>query len=299
MPNELSVYQRMTDPLAAVEMLGTAIAQSAMFGCQNPSQGKVLAMACLCENKSPVEIARKYHIIEGNLSKKADAMLAEFREKGGKHELNCRTPDKAEIELAIDGQVQTFSLTWTEAQQEPFVFTKQRKIKKNWATPRARMQMLWARVVSDGVRVMCPEVVAGTYTPEEIADFDKPRTPKVQAVVDAEVVKAAPDEPDVAALRPGPPVQGVQVSAPAGPNAMSVKSPCRQDQQKEISRLWTELGRSTGDLMAMLKNQGFDPVETLPCSMADFLIARLKTLVTEAQSTKLFTPAATLPTGQP
>lgn len=272
----------MTDPLAAVEQLGNAIAQSAMFGCSNPSQGKVLAMACLAEKKSPVEIARKYHIIEGNLSKKSDAMLAEFRERGGKHRLVFRTSDHAEIELSIDGETQSFSLNWTEAQQEPFVFTKKRTIKKNWATPRSRMQMLWARVVSDGVRVMCPEVVAGTYTPEEIADFDQPR------IIDA----------DVAALLPKAPAQGVQVSAPTGPNAMSVNSPCRPDQQKEIGRLWTELGRPFTDLKAMINDNGFDPIETLPVGMADSLIVRLKTLLTEAQAEKLFTPAATQPPGR-
>lgn len=34
------------------------------------------------------------------------------------------------------------------------------------------MQMLWARVVSDGVRAMAPEVVAGYYTPEELDESD-------------------------------------------------------------------------------------------------------------------------------
>jgi hypothetical protein len=290
MPKELSVYERMTDPLAAVEQLGNAIAQSAMFGCSNPSQGKVLAMACLVDGKSPIEIARKYHIIEGNLSKKADAMLAEFRERGGKQKMVCRTPEKAEIELAIDGEMQLFSLTWTEAQQEPFVFTKKRTIKKNWATPRSRMQMLWARVVSDGVRVMCPEVVAGTCTPEEIADFDQPRTASQAAVVDAEVVHAAP------AL-----AQGVQsLSAPAGPTAMSVNSRCRPDQLDEVYRLWGPAGlqRSNEQLRELVVSAGKENERQLTVADADSLIARLKTLLTEAQADKLFTPAATQSPGQ-
>lgn len=293
MPHELSIYERMTDPLAAVEQLGNAIAQSAMFGCSNPSQGKVLAMACLVDGKSPIEIAQKYHIIEGNLSKKSDAMLAEFRERGGKHKLVFRTSDHAEIELSIDGQTQSFSLNWTEAQQEPFVFTKKRTIKKNWATPRSRMQMLWARVVSDGVRVMCPEVVAGTYTPEEIADFDQPRTSKQAAVVEAEVIQAGPAV-----------AQGVQtLSAPASPNAMSANSPCRTDQTNEIWRLWSYeaggLNRTATALGDLFKSQGKNTFEDLTVADADSLIARLKTLVTEAQGTQLFTPAATQPPGQP
>ena len=44
-------------------------------------------------------------------------------------------------------------------------------LKAKYSTPRARMQMLWARCVSDGVRVVAPECVQGIYTPEETADF--------------------------------------------------------------------------------------------------------------------------------
>jgi len=60
--------------------------------------------------------------------------------------------------------------------------------------------MLWARAVSDGVRALCPEVNTGTYTPEEIADFEElpqrtmQESPAVVAtetpVIDAEFTKA-------------------------------------------------------------------------------------------------------------
>ena len=51
-------------------------------------------------------------------------------------------------------------------------------LKAKYSTPRARMQMLWARCVSDGVRVVAPECVQGIYTPEETSDFvEVPCTP--------------------------------------------------------------------------------------------------------------------------
>ena len=280
MSTELSIYQRMSDPLESVRVLGTAIAQSAMFGCQNPSQGQVLAMSCLCENKSPVEIARKYDIIEGNLSMKSAAMLAEFRERGGKHHVNCRTADQAEIELRLDGETEIFSLTWEEAKAEPF--TKGKKgIKKNWATPVTRKQMLWARVVSDGVRTMCPEVVAGTYTPEEIMDFEKPRARKAKAAVAAgEVIATTP-----------PVSQGVQLSAPIEPTSSRDADRCRQDQMAEIWRLWNgELGRDEVAAAAMFQAAGKEGVTDLTVKEADDLIAHLGSLITEAQGGKLFTP---------
>lgn len=46
---------------------------------------------------------------------------------------------------------------------------------------RARMQMLWARCVSDGVRTVAPQCCCGIYTPEETDDFaDAPRAASVQ-----------------------------------------------------------------------------------------------------------------------
>ena len=41
------------------------------------------------------------------------------------------------------------------------------ELKAQWATNRGRMQMMAARVVSDGIRAIMPEVNEGRYTPEE------------------------------------------------------------------------------------------------------------------------------------
>jgi len=56
--------------------------------------------------------------------------------------------------------------------------SKNDELKFNWSTPRKRKQMLWARLVSDVVRAIAPQVVKGIYTPEEVADFDKPLKPE-------------------------------------------------------------------------------------------------------------------------
>ena len=39
-----------------------------------------------------------------------------------------------------------------------------------YPTPWQRKKMLWARVISDGVHTMAPEVATGIYTPEELDD---------------------------------------------------------------------------------------------------------------------------------
>lgn len=171
----LTVYERMPDGLSAVRELGTAIAKSGMFGCGSIEQGQVLALECLARRMPPLTLAERYHVVQGKLMMKYDAMLAEFRAKGGKHKIIARTEDRAEIELELDGNTHREALTWDEAQKEKWPFKGDGKtLKDNWATPRARRQMLWARVVSEGVRALCPEVNNGRYVAEEIEDDGQP-----------------------------------------------------------------------------------------------------------------------------
>jgi len=179
----LSVYEHVKDPLDFAMRFGTEIAKSRMFGCDNEAQGRVFALACLCEGENPISIARKNNIIDGNLTMKADAMLAEFMRIGGKHEIVSRTAELAKVKLTIGDETHTESLSWKEAQEEPFVWMSNGKdLKKNWRTPRARKQTLWARVISEAVRTLRPGINSGTYTPEEIDDFsDEKRQAKVVA----------------------------------------------------------------------------------------------------------------------
>lgn len=187
-PVGIELYTKINDPITAATKIGEWLAKSGMFGCKSVEQGQVLALACMAEQKNPIQILREYHMIDGKLSMRADAMLAGLRQRGGSYKVLNRTADKAAIEVEVDGNKQAFSFTWDDAKHEPFVFQKDGKsLKTNWATPRARMQMLWARVVSDAVRTMMPEVVAGTYTPEEIQDFpDARKAVTVEASIEAE-----------------------------------------------------------------------------------------------------------------
>jgi hypothetical protein len=190
--SELIVYDQVGDPNEFIKTLGLAILHSEMFGCNNASQGAVLALECMARRVPPMTLAERYHIIHGRLSMRADAMLADFRTKcGGSHRVIERTPNVAHIELTVGKESRSFSLTWEDARHEPFAYVgkeasiidkiqrglwKELMMKPKYATPRSRCQMLWARVVSDGVRAMAPEVVAGYYTPEEIDDTPEAAT---------------------------------------------------------------------------------------------------------------------------
>jgi hypothetical protein len=169
---EIELYSKLQNPIEAIDRIGEFFAKSGMFGCERMEQGKVLAMACLVEKKSPIAIAREYHIIEGKLSDRADSLMAKFLRDGGKRSAMESTPDKASITLTSkDGITMTFAETWEEIKAEPFVIMSDGKaLKKNWRTPRARMQTLWARAISRGVRTLAPEIACGITITDEVDD---------------------------------------------------------------------------------------------------------------------------------
>jgi hypothetical protein len=192
MEQSIELYNKITDPAQWAISLGTAFWKAKWFGCETIEDGQLLALSCACERMSPVRFKQTYHLIKGQLSMRADAMLAKFRtERGGDHEVIERTAERAAVKLIPKGKPGVvFELTWTQAQGEKYVYGDGGKFKDNWNTLEMRKKMLWARVISDGVRTLAPEVVAGIYTPEEIGDFSdaspKPSilTPKTEVVVE-------------------------------------------------------------------------------------------------------------------
>ena len=195
--------------------VGSMFEQSGMFGCTKQGQGIVLAMTCVMERMTPLRFMQTYNIIEGRPSMKADAMLAKFREIGGSFKITTRTSDEAKIEMEFKGNKLLSVFTWTEAQNEPFVKANGGGLKKNWSTPRGKMQMLWARAVSDGIRAIAPEINAGIYTPEETADLVE----KPEGETSPSVVKLTSDEAkkDFSSLSPVQPPANLKQDSPRFP----------------------------------------------------------------------------------
>lgn len=164
----LEVYDRISNPMEAIKSLGLAIFKSGMFGCDRPEQGEVLAMQCLAERKSPLELMRTYHFVEGRLAMKADALLAKFLQSGGRVEWRERTdkrvvaifsrPPQAGVEIVadIDEHVKNGNA----------ISSKTGKLKDNWSKwPR---RMLTARAISEGVRLISPDCCFGVGVEDEV-----------------------------------------------------------------------------------------------------------------------------------
>ena len=155
-----------------LEKAGEIISKTKMLGCSNPAEGFILVSTCVQERMSFLKFKQKYHIIAGEISQKAENMLAELRKHAGRYEIISRTPDIVDILFECQGAKYRETVTWEELKKESYVYQKdKRTLKDNYSTPRRRMQMMWARAVSDGVRTVCPEATQGSYTPEEIGDF--------------------------------------------------------------------------------------------------------------------------------
>lgn len=263
---DLTVYERIKDPLAAVKELGKAIAKSKMFGCENIEQGEVFALECLSRKCPPLSLAEDYHVIEGKLSMRADAMLARFLESGGRHRVVQRNADGAVIELKVGRETEQFSYSWEEAQAAGAHLTKGGKPLPTWSTPRGRMQMLWARVISDGVRTMAPQVCRGKYTPEDLGYAD-PREAatvagqdEIEAEYEVKVVDGDSTPCDAASVQPEPTTAVDAATATVAPGGTTEQEHidsgadsggeipmCNQQQRDRLNWLCMELDEGAND----------------------------------------------------
>lgn len=224
--------------MQALETFGNYIFQSNMFGARNPAEGFVIGITCQQEGMTLLQFKERYHVMMGQVTIKSEAMLANLLELGGEYEIQARTPDRVAIKLTYKKASFLSEIKWEDIKNEEYtragkdangksykIFDKngnvvgyntpveQRIFKENWSTPRRRMQMMWARAVSDGVRTVCPLATRGHYTPEEAVDFDEP---KVVNVTPAPASYPQPEAEQPAAPAPAP--APAPATAPAAPS---------------------------------------------------------------------------------
>lgn len=170
------VYDRIAEPISAISQLGEWIASSGMFGCNKVEQGHIIAMQCLAEKKSPFDIKRTYHLVNGTPTMRSDAMLAGYRARGGKVVWKQFDAKAAIAIWKYDGNELEIGYSLEDAKAAQLYPGKPGS---GWQKDPAAM--LRARLISKAIRMIAPEVVMGIYTPEEAADFtSEPVTTKVK-----------------------------------------------------------------------------------------------------------------------
>lgn len=160
----VSMYDKLNDPTDAIEKLGTWFTKSGMYGCEKVEQGIVLALHCVSQKKDPLELLRTHHLIQGRLSMRADAMLAAYRERGGKVKWVTFDDKTAEADFIFEGETTRICYSIDEAKKAGLV-------RNNSPWTKQPSSMLRARLISKAVRMICPEVNSGLYSPEEVRDF--------------------------------------------------------------------------------------------------------------------------------
>jgi len=187
--NTTSIYDRMGDPLLAIEKMGAWLAKSKMLGVETPEQGIVVAMTCMQERITPLEFRRRYHVIKGTPSMRADYMLAAFQSAGGRIHWDRTDDEEAQLTLthpvhAPDGF--TVVVAMAKLEERKLITEQYRKF------PR---QMLRARAASEGVRAVMPGINFGTYTqeePEQIQQQERPSWSEKEERRPGAVIEAEP-----------------------------------------------------------------------------------------------------------
>lgn len=152
-----------------IERVALAIAKGGLFGSKDPNAVLTLCLLAQAEGHHPAVVFRDYHIISGKPAKKAEAMLRDFISSGGRVEWHQLTDDVADATFShpYGGTVR---IDWTikRAQQAGISTPMWKKY------PR---QMLRSRVISEGVRSVCPSATSGLYEVNEVQDIvaEQPR----------------------------------------------------------------------------------------------------------------------------
>lgn len=195
---DLTVFDRLDTQLGAIEKLGGFIARSGLFSCEKVEQGILFAFAAVVEKKNPLELARRYFVIDGRLSMKAEAVHAAFENDSGSIDW-IRTD--GEVCEAIFSHPKakkpiTIKVTLDELIKSGVANAKDGKLKTNYQKfPR---QMLRARAISEGVRMIRPGIIVGIAVAEEAGD---------------EPLNGVPSQPTKITLTPAlPPAEAVPVS---------------------------------------------------------------------------------------
>lgn len=150
-----------------IERLAVNIAKSGLFGIKTPDQAVALMMIAHAEGRHPALAARDYDVIQGRPAKKAEAMMRDFMEAGGKVEWHALTDDVADATFSHQ-QGGSVRITWDMKRAQAAGLGG----KDNWKKfPR---QMLRSRAVSEGVRTIWPMATSGMYVPEEARDHPGP-----------------------------------------------------------------------------------------------------------------------------
>jgi hypothetical protein len=160
--------------LADIQQMAEMVSRSRLFpGIGDAQAAATLMLLCQAEGLHPMEAMKRYHIIEGRPSMRADAMHAQFQARGGRVRWIASTDEVCEAHFSHPGNPDGLTVRVTLQELADSGVARDPRgggMKANYKKfPR---QMLRARCLSEGVRAIDPGAILGIYTPEEVSDFE-------------------------------------------------------------------------------------------------------------------------------
>lgn len=201
-PQTTALAHQPTHQMPELERMARAFAASGLFGVKTPEQALALCLIAQAEGKHPALAAKTYHIINGNPSKKSEAMLVDFLGAGGKVEWHALTDECADATFSHP-QGGSVRITWDEKR------VHQAQIGGNPMHKKYPRAMKRARCISEGIRTVYPGATGGFYAPEEIQDGGVPAyaapsdAPRLTGAALLEQAATDPRSPAGPATQPG------------------------------------------------------------------------------------------------
>lgn len=272
---QILTFTNATEYISLVNFMAEVALKAQFLKFSNIDQAKVVAMTAVNRGIDLMDACLPFEILNGRLSKKTIAMLAEYKARGGKYRELRRDSESASIEYTYDGRTTTFTLNWEQIKDEDYTKERDGKTyKPRYKEPHSRMQMLWARLVSDSLGVIAPEVKGGLYTPEETADIADGEFRTVAIATTAQPVANIASTP--IASSPAPAASEQVASAAVSESATDAVIMISQEQLKQLSSLFAALDIGQADIDASMANRGLKSVTELTAAQASQIITKLE-----------------------
>lgn len=186
-----TIYDRV-DPMEFVDKMGLVFSRTQAGGAQNENDGKLLALACLCRRMDVFELTREYHLMAGKLVPKSDVLLARVHRAGWKSRwvkdgTDCQSATLELTSPAPGNAKSTYTFSIETAKTAGYI-----RSGSHWT--KRPDQMLRARCITDLVRMVCPEVLGGDVSYEEMLDVPVVTVEQSQAQAQTQAPQRTPEQ---------------------------------------------------------------------------------------------------------
>lgn len=237
-----------------LDTMGKAFSQGGMPGVGTEGQGKVLALTCVMENMSPLQLQLQYDLMKGGkISRKSSALLADYLAKGSKCIWKELGDDgkkaSARFVTADQDLVIEYTIEDAKAQIAPQQFQDP---KGNWKKNPG--SMLRARLVTKALRIVDPAVCVGIYTADELG-FDDEGLDHPEA---SPSPKAAEEESTETSSKPTKTKSSAKQSKPSAkkPPEKSTESDSGDDEVDSAAQAVSEAKAEAEEKMAKTEAKG-------------------------------------------